>query len=221
MDKMKNNSDIICVTNRHLCKDDYRERLVKIAKAHPGGIILREKDMSEEEYRELAKWFLPICRKEGTGIFLHYFYEVAMELKPDGLHLPLPLLEKICFEKGVLKADNLSDKLGVTHLGASCHSLEDAIKAEQLGCTYILAGHIYDTDCKKNLSGRGVGFLKEITNKTTIPVYAIGGITPNNIKEVRAAGAAGACIMSSAMESENVNKLLLQCKNNAKWKDGN
>ena len=55
-------SDIICVTNRHLCEGNYREKLVEIAKAHPAAIILREKDMSEEEYRELARFLLPICR---------------------------------------------------------------------------------------------------------------------------------------------------------------
>ena len=210
MDEMKMDCDIICVTNRHLCKEDYRERLVKVACAHPNGIILREKDMSEEEYRQLAKWFLPICREKGTRLFLHYFYKVAMELKPDGLHLPLPLLENISSKKGGLKADKLLGKLGVTQLGASCHSLEDAIKAKQLGCTYILAGHIFDTDCKKGIPGRGIEFLKNITGQISVPVYAIGGITTENINEVRSSAAAGACIMSSAMECENVEELLKQ-----------
>lgn len=198
MDSKKDSKcDIICVTNRHLCRGDYRERLLEVAKAHPYAIILREKDMSEDEYRELAEWFLPICRKEGTKLFLHNFYRVAQDLKPDGLHLPLHVLEEI-----------YSEKLGVSELGASCHSVEDAKRAEQFGCTYILAGHIYDTDCKKGLPGRGLEFLRKVTEEMTFPVYAIGGIAPENIDEVRSSGAAGACIMSSAMKSENVEELL-------------
>jgi len=197
---MNSKCDIICVTNRHLCRGDFRECFVEVARAHPRAIILREKDMSEAEYRELAAWFLPICREEGTKLFLHYFYRVAQELKPDGLHLPLHVLEEL----GSVNA------LGVSELGASCHSVEDAIRAEKLGCSYIVAGHIYDTDCKKGLPGRGLEFLRKVTGEMTFPVYAIGGITPENIDEVRNSGAAGACIMSSAMECENVEELLKQ-----------
>ena len=201
-------SDIICVTNRHLCEGDFKEKLVEIAKAHPSAIILREKDMSEEEYGELASWFLPVCREEGTKLFLHYYYRVAMELGSDGLHLPLHILEEVYLENGINEPELLLKKLGVSELGASCHSVEDARRARKLGCTYILAGHIYDTDCKKGLPGRGLKFLRKVTQEVDLPVYAIGGIEPKNIDEVRSKGAAGACIMSSAMKVKNVEGLL-------------
>lgn len=201
-------SDIICVTNRHLCEGDFREKLVEIAKAHPLAIILREKDMSEEEYKELAGWFLPICREEGTKLFLHNFYRVAMELSSDGLHLPLPVLEEVMSELGNNQPEFLLERLGVSELGASCHSAHDARIAKALGCTYILAGHIYDTDCKKGLPGRGLEFLRKVTEEVDLPVYAIGGIEPENIDEVISEGAAGACIMSSAMTVKGVEELL-------------
>ena len=201
-------SDIICVTNRHLCEEEFRERLVEIAKAHPLAVILREKDMSEEEYRKLASWFLPICREEGTKLFLHNFYRVAMELSSDGLHLPLPVLEEVMSELGSDQPELLLDKLGVSELGASCHSVHDARRAKNYGCTYILAGHIFDTDCKKGLPGRGLEFLRKVTEEVDLPVYAIGGIEPANIDEVRREGAAGACIMSSAMKAKSVKELL-------------
>ncbi len=202
------NSDIICITNRHLCEGDFKEKLVQIAKAHPSAIILREKDMSEEEYRELASFLLPICREEGTRLFLHNFYRVAMELKSDGLHLPLQVLEEVVSKFGNDQPELLLERLGVSELGASCHSAHDARRAKALGCTYILAGHIYDTDCKKGLPGRGLEFLRKVTQETDLPVYAIGGIEPENIDEIRNSGAAGACIMSSAMTAKNVEELL-------------
>ncbi len=195
---MKDKCNIICVTNRHLCKGDYKEKLIQIAKAHPYSIILREKDMSEADYMELATWFLPICRKEGTRLFLHSFYEVAKKLKPDGLHMPLKGLEEIISKS---KSDINMD---FQELGVSCHSVEDAKRAVLLGCTYIIAGHIYDTDCKKGLSGRGTVFLKNVTEAISLPVYAIGGITPENKNKVLLSGAEGVCIMSSVMENENV-----------------
>ena len=201
-------SDIICVTNRHLCEEEFREKLVEIAKAHPLAVILREKDMSEEEYRELASFFLPICREKGTKLFLHNFYRVAMELRSDGLHLPLHILEEVMSELGYDQPELLLDKLGVSELGTSCHSAHDARRAKNYGCTYILAGHIFDTDCKKGIPGRGLEFLRKVTEEVDLPVYAIGGIEPENIDEVRREGAAGACIMSSAMTVKSVEELL-------------
>ena len=96
-------------------------------------------------------------------------------------------------------------------IGTSVHSVEDAIKAEQLGATYMTAGHIFATDCKKGLPPRGLDFLKNVCDTVQIPVYAIGGIniassegddsTLNvpRLKDVMECGAAGGCIMSGMM----------------------
>ena len=78
----------------------------------------------------------------------------------------------------------------------------------KLGCSYITAGHIFATDCKRGLPGRGPEFLAEVCRTVDIPVYGIGGISPENIREVRAAGAAGACLMSSLMTAEDVPALM-------------
>ena len=81
-------------------------------------------------------------------------------------------------------------------------SVEEAKEAQKLGATYLTAGHIYTTDCKKGLPPRGLDFLREICNAVTIPVYAIGGIHAGTgqIREVMECGASGACIMSEMMK---------------------
>ena len=84
-------------------------------------------------------------------------------------------------------------------LGASCHSVEDAVLARSLGCTYITAGHVFDTDCKRGLPGRGLDFLEQVCQAVSLPVYAIGGIDAGNLAAVRDAGAAGACFRSGPM----------------------
>ena len=50
------------------------------------------------------------------------------------------------------------------------------MEAERLGATYVTAGHIFTTDCKKGLPPRGLDFLKNVCDAVTIPVYGIGGI---------------------------------------------
>ena len=191
-------SDILCVTNRHLCQENFLERIAKIASTQPVGIILREKDLSEKEYRELAEKVLKICRKYETLCILHSFANVAKELNCTALHLPFPVLRSLVAE----------EKNSFSILGASCHSVEEALEAEKLGCTYITAGHVFETDCKKGLPGRGLDFLKNVCENVSIPVYGIGGIAPDNMEEIRKAKAAGACVMSSIMNCEDVQKYL-------------
>ena len=72
----------------------------------------------------------------------------------------------------------------------------------KLNATYVTAGHVYVTDCKKGLPPRGLEFLKEVCTKVTIPVYAIGGIHAGTgqIQEVMDCGASGGCIMSEMMK---------------------
>jgi thiamine-phosphate pyrophosphorylase len=188
-------SDILCVTNRALCREDFLARLEKIAAARPAGIILREKDLPEGEYRRLAEQALRICGKYGTNCILHSFAAAAAELGARSVHLPLPVLREM---SGELKAE-------FAEIGASCHSAEDAREAQRLGCTYITAGHVFETDCKRGIPGRGLDFVRKVCKSVDIPVYAIGGISPENIAAVREAGAAGACVMSGIMRCDDVN----------------
>ena len=82
------------------------------------------------------------------------------------------------------------------------------MEAQALGCTYITAGHVFETDCKKGLPGRGLAFIQKVSAAVEIPVYAIGGIAPSNVSQVKAAGASGVCLMSSLMVSEDAEGLM-------------
>ncbi|MDP5274756.1 thiazole tautomerase TenI [Chengkuizengella axinellae] len=88
-------------------------------------------------------------------------------------------------------------------IGCSVHSLEEALSMEQKQVDYVFYGHVYETDSKPGLPGRGLRELEVITQKLQIPVIAIGGIKPSNIKEVLNAGASGIAVMSGLLEAEN------------------
>ncbi|MBU5416559.1 thiamine phosphate synthase [Anaerobutyricum soehngenii] len=191
-------SDLICITNRKLCSNNFSDQIEMIASAHPKAIVLREKDLSEKEYEQLARQVMQICQKHGTQCILHSFSNVATALGATAVHMPLPLLQKMTPQ----------EKSHFQIIGASCHSLEEAKEAQNLGCTYITAGHIFLTDCKKGLPGRGLPFLEEICKTVRIPVYAIGGISSQNMESVRKTGAAGACIMSGFMRCKTVEEIM-------------
>lgn len=137
--------NIIAITNRHLCSRPFMEQLERVCKLHPHAIVLREKDMPEAEYLSLARDVIALCKEYDVQCMLHSFINVAMELGHPYIHLPLPILE--AYVKKDL-SDNYQQFFKV--IGTSVHSVEDAIKAEQLGATYMTAGHIFATDCKKD-----------------------------------------------------------------------
>ncbi len=178
---------LICVTNRHLCDGDFFERIEKIASSGVTAMILREKDLGEKEYSDLAKKFTEICEKHKVEAILHTYVDIAIALGVRSIHLPLPVFKDLSGEK----------------IGVSCHSVEDALEAEKLGASYITFGHVFATDCKKGLEPRGLDALKNVCKAVKIPVYAIGGIDKQNIDSVIEAGAAGACIMSGFMKGDN------------------
>lgn len=159
------------------------------------GIILREKDLSEGEYKKLAQNVMKICENYQIPCILHSFVDVALELNAKAIHLPMPILRQWSEENQFFPWK----KQSFTTIGASCHSIEEAKEAQRLGCTYITVGHIFATDCKKGVPPRGLDFLEKVCREITIPVYAIGGINSENMDFVRQAGADGACIMSGFM----------------------
>ena len=88
-------SDLICITNRKLCSNNFLDQIEMIASAHPKAIVLREKDLSEKEYEQLARQVMQICQKHGTQCILHSFSNVASALGAVAVHMPLPLLQKM------------------------------------------------------------------------------------------------------------------------------
>jgi thiamine-phosphate pyrophosphorylase len=185
---------LIAITNRHICNGDFIERIDKISKSGIYAIILREKDLPESEYETLASDVIDICKKNNCICILHSYIDVAERLNHKLIHLPMPLL-----------VENSERLKNFELVGASAHSLEEALTAKKLGADYITASHIFATDCKKGLEPRGLDFLNDICKSVDIPVFALGGINADNISECIKNGAAGVCMMSEFMKCDDVN----------------
>ena len=182
---------VLVVTNRRLCRRPFLEQIQFLTEKKPAGIILREKDLPEEEYEELAAEVLSVCRENQVPCILHFYPQAARRLGCGRIHLPLWKLRE--------EADKLGD---FSCVGASVHSACEALEAQKLGASYVTAGHVFATDCKKGLAPRGLPFLRQVCASVRIPVYAIGGITEENCSQVLSQGAAGYCMMSAAMRAE-------------------
>ncbi len=179
------------------------KRIEKVAAAGFDCIVLREKGMCEDEYREYAIAVKSICDRYGTPLKLHKFRVTARDMDLP-IHLPMEFLKK------------LNENDANLRFGASCHSVIEAAIAESYGCEYIFAGHIYNTECKKGTPGRGLDFLREVVKAVSIPVYAIGGINEDNIKQTIETGVKGVCVMSGAMTAPDVKEYLHNLKKQIK-----
>ncbi|MBP2665846.1 MAG: thiE1 [Firmicutes bacterium] len=182
---------LICVTHRQLCQGDFLQRIEQLAQARPDAVMLREKDLSEDNYERLARQVKEICDRHDVTLILHQNYVVAEKMKHTQLQLSMPALRSY-----QATAHNFT-------IGASVHSVDEAVEAQALGATYLVAGHIFATDCKKGVSPKGVPFLQQVCRAVTLPVFAIGGIGIQNVQEIMDSGAKGCCIMSSAMTCED------------------
>lgn len=190
-------NDVIAVTNRRLSQRPFLEQIKRVCQLRPEAVILREKDLSETEYAKLAEEVYNITTSYDVRLIIHTYINVARELGINTVHMSLHNMRE--YRKEFI--DNVN-KINNIKTGCSIHSVEEAVEARNMGASYITAGHVYATDCKKGLAPRGLDFLKNVCDSVDIPVYAIGGIDIDDgrRKEVKKYGAAGSCIMSGMMK---------------------
>jgi thiazole tautomerase (transcriptional regulator TenI) len=88
-------------------------------------------------------------------------------------------------------------------IGKSVHSVAEANLAKEEGADFLILGHIYPTDSKPGLPCKGVELLRQVMGNVSLPVIAIGGIKPENTKEILLNGAKGIAVMSGVLDAEN------------------
>ena len=203
LDKIKLN----IISNRKLCENENLEKQIKkIFSAYEKKIILknfdivaltlREKDLDKNEYLKLIEKIYPICQKYKINLILHQNYDLNLDDKYniEGIHLSYSIFKSL---NQNIKAELIKK---YKRIGVSIHSLDEAKEVESLGASYVVAGHIFETDCKKGLEPRGLKFIKDLSSALSIPIFAIGGIDEKNSLSVINSGAFSICMMSTLMK---------------------
>ncbi len=189
---------LICISQKEACAEDFFVRTEKILKQNVFAFILREKSLSAGEYEELALKLLPVAKKYPSPFFLNGHYELAC-----GLGLGIQLSFQVYQEL----------RESPVPVGISVHSAEEAEHIVRhpkgISVSHILAGHVFPTDCKKGLAPRGLEFLSSVCKAVDkkIPVFGLGGVSPDNMPALYGTGAYGGAIMSSCMKSPDIEEL--------------
>ena len=190
------------VTNRKICKISLEENLKRVLEKNltkgfvVDSIVLREKDLSPEEYEALYIKIKEITDYYGIKLFAHKNWNSKACMEGGRIHLSYNSFKNIVSSR--INREKFFEKY--REIGVSVHSVEDALMAENFGATYVTFGHVFPTECKRGLEPRGMDKLREVCLSVDIPVFAIGGMDRENAEEAVECGAYGICIMSGIMK---------------------
>ncbi len=180
---------IIAVTDRRQSVRPLPEQVRLIASAGADMVVLREKDLPDGELIPLAASVKKECDESGARFCMDGPVSAARAVGADTVWLPFGV-----FKKGRPEFDAV---------GTSIHSEIEGIEAEKLGADFLVYGNVFETSCKPGKPAKGLSEMRRLIRRVDVPVYAIGGIGPGNVAEVRDAGASGACLMSGLMTAED------------------
>lgn len=181
-----------------------------IEQAIQGGVTivqLREKDLDEQDFIEVAKKIKTLCLKYQIPFIINDNLNVALAVDSDGIHigqddLPVSLVrEKIG-----------SDKI----LGVSVHNLDEALKAKKQGADYLGVGAMFSTATKNDATDVSNQELLNITTNVDLPVVAIGGINQSNCLQLKGTKIDGIAVVSAIMAADDIKVATQQLKHLAK-----
>ena len=195
---------VYAVTDRYWLKDETLAQVVE--KAILGGttfVQLREKNATDEEFLQLALDVQKVCKKYNVPFVINDNVELAAKIGADGVHVGQSDMNALD-----VRALVGPDKI----LGVSAQTVEQAVLAEKQGADYLGVGAVFRTSMKDDADYVPYETLKAICDAVTIPVVAIGGITADNMHELKGSGICGVSVISSIFGKEDITAAAAELK---------
>lgn len=189
---------LYAVTDRTWLKGESLKSQVE--KAIKGGVTfvqLREKMLDGEDFLEEAKEIGGLCRDCGVPFVINDNVEIARASGADGVHLGQKDMDILDARK-ILGSDKI--------IGISCQTVDQAKEAENRGADYIGVGAVFKTGSKGDAKEINHDVVKDITRSVSIPVIAIGGISYDNLSQLKGLGLAGVAVISAIFAQDNIEK---------------
>lgn len=158
---------------------------------------LRDKVSSKKMVLSQAEGLSRILAGSNSLFIINDFVDIAQIVRCDGVHLGQDDLP-IEYARKLLGKNKL--------IGISCHSFTQAQEAQNKGADYIGIGPVFSTLTKPEYTPVGCGLLQECKGKITIPYFAIGGITAENTREIKFAGANRIAVAGGLLNAKDINK---------------
>lgn len=163
-------------------------------------IQLRAKRETRDEVRRLAELILPVTRAAGVPLVLNDYADLAQELGAECVHLG----QEDFFDAGLTHRLQLSALHSPQLLGLSSHAPDQGARAVAAGADYIAVGPVFATGTKPGRAPCTLDYVRWAAANVSVPWFAIGGITLENLDEVLKAGARRICVVSAILNAPNV-----------------
>ena len=187
---------LYAVTDRSWLGD--KTLAMQVEEALKGGatfVQLREKHVDKEALQKEAGESQKLCRKYHVPFVINDNVEMAMEIGADGVHVG----------QSDMEAGSVREKLGPDKIiGVSAATVEQALQAEKRGADYLGVGAVFSTSTKEDAKPLDHKMLKEICEAVNIPVVAIGGISQDNVLELKGSGISGIAVVSAIFAQKNI-----------------
>jgi len=154
-----------------------------------GGLKLlqvREKNLERNAVKAVARRVIALARPHGARVLVNADADLARETGADGVHLTAARLD--------------GARPDVPWCGASCHSVNELRKAEALGADFAVLGPVRATPSHPDSVPLGWDRFGEIAAGASIPVYALGGVLPRDMKQAKSSGAHGLAMVRGAWD---------------------
>lgn len=179
----------------------------QVEQALKGGVTmiqLREKDLDEETFEKEALEIQALCKKYQVPFLINDNVALAKKIDADGVHVGQGDMKA-----GAVRAMLGSDKI----IGVTAKTVEQAREAQEAGADYLGSGAVFGTETKMDTKKMDHDTLQKICESVQIPVVAIGGITANNVMELKGRKMAGVAVVSGIFANSDIEQASRHFKN--------
>lgn len=188
---------LYAVTDRAWAADE-DALMAQIEAAIDGGasiVQLREKHLDSGAFLAEAERFVALCRRKGAVSIINDDVEIAVKTGADGVHVG----------QEDLRAGEARRLLGPDKLiGVSAHTVDEALAAQAAGADYLGVGAAFVTGTKTDAKPISKETIRAVTAAVDIPVVAIGGVTRENLPELKGCGLDGVAVVSALFAQSDV-----------------
>ena len=154
-----------------------------------------EKQLDRQTFRQEAVGIRDLCRKYRVPFVIDDDVELALETDADGVHIG----------QSDMALRDAREQLGPEKIiGVSARTLEEALEAERNGADYLGVGAVFSTSTKLDAKNISRETLQAICRAVSIPVVAIGGISRENLPQLKGTGIDGVAVVSAIFAAEDI-----------------
>ena len=182
---------VYAVTDRHWTgKKNLLQQTEEALESGTTFVQIREKELNEEDFEAEAKDLQQLCKKYNVPFVVNDNVELAIRINADGVHVG----------QSDMNAQDVRSLIGSDKiLGVSAQTVEEAILAEKQGADYLGVGAVFPTGSKDDAIEVPHNTLREICK-----AVSIGGISKNNVHQLKDSGICGIAVISAIYGQEDI-----------------